>query len=105
MTAAIFALAGTLIGVFGTLAVALARSRAEDKRSHRDALRLACADFTAAVARMVNDCDLFQGLEKFRKQAATSLGILLVFFAGLKENRLEVMSQNAVLECFFKIGS
>ena len=54
MTAAIFALAGALIGVLGTLAVELARSRAEDVRSHRDALRLACADFTAAVARMVN---------------------------------------------------
>lgn len=38
----------------GTLAVELARSRATDKRSHREALRLACADFTAAVARMVN---------------------------------------------------
>ena len=54
MTAAIFALAGALIGVLGTLAVELARSRAEDARSHREALRLACADFTAAVARMVN---------------------------------------------------
>jgi hypothetical protein len=53
MTAAIFALAGTLVGVFGTLAVELTRSRATDKRSHREALRLACADFTAAVARMV----------------------------------------------------
>jgi len=54
MTAAIFALAGALIGVLGTLGVELARNRAEDARSHRDALRLACADFTAAVARMAN---------------------------------------------------
>jgi hypothetical protein len=54
MTAAIFALAGTLIGVLGTLAVELARQRTEDKRSHREAIRLACADFTAAVALMVN---------------------------------------------------
>jgi hypothetical protein len=54
MTAAIFALAGTLIGVLGTLAVELARSQTENKRSHREALRLACADFTAAVALTVN---------------------------------------------------
>jgi hypothetical protein len=54
MTAAIFALAGTLIGVLGTLTVELAHQRTEDKRSHREAVRLACADFTAAVARMVN---------------------------------------------------
>jgi hypothetical protein len=54
MTAAIFALTGTLIGVLGTLAVELARGRALDKRSHREAVRIACADFSAAVARMVN---------------------------------------------------
>jgi hypothetical protein len=54
MTAAIFALAGTLIGVLGTLFVELARGRALDKRSYREAVRIACADFTAAVARMVN---------------------------------------------------
>lgn len=54
MTAAIFALAGTLIGVLGTLAVELARGRTESKHSHREALRLACADFTTAVARTVN---------------------------------------------------
>ena len=50
MAAAIFALAGALIGVFGTLAVELARARTEDIRTRREAVRLACADFSAAVA-------------------------------------------------------
>jgi hypothetical protein len=54
MTAAIFALAGTLLGVLGTLAVELTRTRAGDVRARREALRLACADFTTAVARMRN---------------------------------------------------
>jgi hypothetical protein len=54
MTAAIFALVGTLVGALGTLAVELTRSRTEDVRAHREALRLACADFTAAIARTVN---------------------------------------------------
>jgi hypothetical protein len=54
MTAAIFALAGTLLGILGTLVVELVRGRAEDVRFHREALRLACADFTAAVARVIN---------------------------------------------------
>ena len=52
MTAAIFALTGTLIGVLGTLAVELARGRGLDKRSHREAVRIACADFSAAVFHM-----------------------------------------------------
>jgi hypothetical protein len=52
--AAIFALAGTLLGVLGTLAVELTRARAGDVRARREALRLACADFTTAVARMRN---------------------------------------------------
>jgi len=52
MAAAIFALAGTLLGVLGTLAVNLSQSRREDVRAHRDGVRLACADFTAAITRM-----------------------------------------------------
>jgi hypothetical protein len=54
MISAIFALAGTLIGLLGTVAVELFRGRTDDTRSRRDALRLACADFTADVARMKN---------------------------------------------------
>jgi hypothetical protein len=54
MTAAVFALVGTLVGVLGTLVVELARNRTQDKRSRREALKLASADFTAAVTRMIN---------------------------------------------------
>jgi hypothetical protein len=52
MTAAVFALAGTLLGILGTLAVELMRSRTEDARVRQEAVRNACADFTAAIARM-----------------------------------------------------
>jgi hypothetical protein len=54
MAAAIFALVGTLVGILGTLAVELTRSRAENMRDRREALRLASADLTAAVARIIN---------------------------------------------------
>jgi hypothetical protein len=54
MAAAIFALAGAVVGILGTLAVELARARIEDRRSRQEALRLACADFTAAVTLMWN---------------------------------------------------
>jgi hypothetical protein len=54
MTAAIFALVGTLVGVLGTLAVELARSRAENMRVRHENLRQASAEFTAAVARIIN---------------------------------------------------
>lgn len=54
MTAAIFALVGTLLGVLGTLGVELTRTRAEDVRSQREALRITAADFSAAIARMIN---------------------------------------------------
>jgi hypothetical protein len=53
MTAAIFALIGTLVGVVGTLTVELTRSRRENIRVRREALRLVSADFTAAVARLI----------------------------------------------------
>jgi hypothetical protein len=44
MIAAIFALAGTLLGVMGTLAVELTRARTDDIRTRREVLRLACAN-------------------------------------------------------------
>jgi hypothetical protein len=50
MTAAIFALAGTVLGVLGTLAVELVHARTENLQARREALRLACADFTTAIA-------------------------------------------------------
>ena len=54
MIAAIFALAGTLIGVLGTLAIELVRTRADNIRGRREALRLTCTDFISAVARVRN---------------------------------------------------
>jgi hypothetical protein len=48
---AAFALAGTVVGILGTLGAEATRARSEDKRSRRDLVRLACADFTAAVTR------------------------------------------------------
>src|SRR5881296_1278240 len=54
MVAAIFALAGALIGVLGAFVVELVRTRTENLRLRQEALRLACADFTTAVARMWN---------------------------------------------------
>jgi hypothetical protein len=54
MTAAIFTLVGTLVGILGTLAVELTRSRTENVRARHDALRLASADFSAAVTRIIN---------------------------------------------------
>ena len=52
MTAAIFALVGTLLGILGTLMVEVVRTRAMNVSNRREALRLVCADFTASVARM-----------------------------------------------------
>jgi hypothetical protein len=54
MIAAFFALAGTLVGVMGTLAIELVRVRTGDIRARREVLRLACANFTSAVARTRN---------------------------------------------------
>jgi len=54
MTAAIFALAGTLLGILGTLATELVRTRTANVRTRQEALRLASADFTASVARIWN---------------------------------------------------
>jgi hypothetical protein len=54
MAAAIFALAGTLLGIFGTLATEFVRNRTKNIFARQEALRLACADFTASVTRMWN---------------------------------------------------
>jgi hypothetical protein len=52
MTAAIFALIGTLLGISGTLLVEIRRERVEVNRSRREALRISCADFTDAIIRV-----------------------------------------------------
>jgi hypothetical protein len=68
MTAAIFALAGTLLGILGTLTVEIVRAKSENRHSHQEALRLACADFTAAVSRMSS-----MSIELMRKPRETEL--------------------------------
>jgi hypothetical protein len=52
MTAAIFALIGTVVGVLGTALTQLIKARADDKKARRDNLRLMCADFATAVAQI-----------------------------------------------------
>lgn len=52
MTAAIFALIGTAIGVLGTALTQLIKARADDTKARRDNLRLICADFATAVAQI-----------------------------------------------------
>jgi hypothetical protein len=48
----IFALAGALVGVLGTVLVAAVGVRADDRRTSREALRTACTDFTTQAARI-----------------------------------------------------
>jgi hypothetical protein len=52
MTAAIFALAGTLLGVLGTVLVELVRARTEGSQARCEAIRLASADLISALARL-----------------------------------------------------
>lgn len=52
MSAAIFALIGTALGVLGTIAAQLVGAQKDDARSRREELRLACADFASAIARL-----------------------------------------------------
>jgi hypothetical protein len=52
MSQALFALAGALVGVFGTLAADAVRARREDRRGRREIVRVACAEFTAALVRV-----------------------------------------------------
>ena len=52
MTAAIFTLIGTALGVLGTVAAQLVRARTDDSRIRREQLRTACADFAASLARL-----------------------------------------------------
>jgi hypothetical protein len=76
---ALFALAGTILGVLGTLAVELTRTHADNIRTRREALLLACADFTSAVARTRNlaielknhpgDTDLLNSMREANREA------------------------------------
>jgi hypothetical protein len=49
---AFFALAGTAIGILGTLVTDVWRARRDDLRERRQRLRDACIDFTVALVRM-----------------------------------------------------
>jgi hypothetical protein len=52
MSQAIFALAGALVGVLGTVLTELIRSRREELRFRREALRITCADFISAITKV-----------------------------------------------------
>jgi hypothetical protein len=52
MPAALYALAGTLIGILGTVLVDAVRARREARRQNQEALRTVCSDFMAQVARV-----------------------------------------------------
>ncbi|MEV2242430.1 hypothetical protein [Micromonospora sp. NPDC049891] len=52
MREALFALAGTALGIVGTLLTDLWRARKADIRERRERLRNACVDFTAALVRL-----------------------------------------------------
>ena len=52
MSAALLVLAGAIVGVIGTLGTELIRSRGLDRRSHREAVRQACIEFSLAISRM-----------------------------------------------------
>lgn len=49
---ALFALAGTALGIIGTLLTDVWRANKDDVRERRQRLRNACVDFTAALVRM-----------------------------------------------------
>jgi hypothetical protein len=52
VTEAFFALAGTALGILGTLLADVWRARRDDLRERRQRLRDACIDFTVALVRM-----------------------------------------------------
>lgn len=56
MAEGLFALAGAVLGILGTVLADLARSRVEDRRDRRAVLRSTCADFTTALAHIRQLC-------------------------------------------------
>jgi hypothetical protein len=52
MPQALYALAGTVIGILGTVLVDMVRARRDDRSRSQVALRDACSDFAAQVARV-----------------------------------------------------
>ncbi len=51
MSAALYALAGTVIGVLGAVLVDAVRARRDTRRVAREALRIVCSDFTTQLTR------------------------------------------------------
>lgn len=51
MSAALFALAGTLVGVLGTVLTEYVRNRREDQKLWREEFRSVCAEFSYEVSR------------------------------------------------------
>ena len=52
VTAALFALAGTVVGVLSTVAVELLRARHESRAARREELRSVCAELASEVSRL-----------------------------------------------------
>ena len=52
MSEALFALAGTALGILGTVLADGLRARREDERARREALLRVCTEFIAAVSRL-----------------------------------------------------
>jgi hypothetical protein len=52
MSAALFALAGALIGVLGTVLTEVVRGHRDDKKLRQEQLRSVCADFATEVTRL-----------------------------------------------------
>jgi hypothetical protein len=74
MTAAIFALIGTVLGVLGTALTQLIKARTDDTRARRDNLRLTCADFVTAVAQVKElACEVMEKRADSDPEAWTSI--------------------------------
>ena len=52
MTAALFTLAGTLVGILGTLGTELIRGRRDDRKAWREDFRSTCAALASEVSRL-----------------------------------------------------
>jgi hypothetical protein len=84
---AIFALAGALVGVLGTVLVALVGVHGEARHRQRAALRTACTEFAAAVSRVRsigNDLDEGRRGDDLREQLNRALTDALIGYEQLR---------------------
>lgn len=56
MSEAFYALAGTVVGILGTLLADIVRARRDDRSRSQEILRAACADFNAQIGRLRRYC-------------------------------------------------